>query len=215
MNRQNKNQKKPLRIAIIAAFVLALAAITLLVLAPRNNSNSADAVIPIDTISEEATVMEEVTVSEDSIIMEKGRRKDGYEKERERFDKVLDEASDEELFLVLKYAIANHYVPNRDVDPFFDLYVMVGCWQRSLKIYDKLLGRKDLLQQIYPDLEVLDEYVKWGWQTGQPYPDTIVSQAIIQHSQKDGGRSVDSLMDTRPLESSLKYKYFGTPLLRY
>ena len=38
--------------------------------------------------------------------------------EQARFAKVLKEASDEELFTVLNYAIASHYVPNRDIDPF-------------------------------------------------------------------------------------------------
>ena len=136
----------------------------------------------------------------------------GYKAEQKRFEKVLQQASDEELFTVLKYAIAYHYVPNRDVDPFYDMFVMVGCWQRSLKVYEKLSGRKDLLQEIYPDLEILDKYVKWGRQTGAPYPDTIVSQTILDNVGKHR-QELDSIVGTVFDESSLAYKYFGTPLM--
>ena len=45
-------------------------------------------------------------------------RKGRLFKEQFRFAKVLSEASDEELFIVLNYAIAQHYVPNREIDPF-------------------------------------------------------------------------------------------------
>ena len=89
----------------------------------------------------------------------------GYAKEQARFAKVLSEASDEELFIVLNYAIAQHYVPNKNIDPFYNKHVMVGCWQRSLMVYNNLSNRKDLLKKIYPDLKVLDEYVKWGRQS--------------------------------------------------
>lgn len=136
----------------------------------------------------------------------------GYRIEQGRFSKVLQRASDEELFIVLKYAIAHGFVPNRQVDPFFDKYVTVRPWQRSLKVYNKLLERKDLLRQIYPDLRVLDEYVKWGWQTGEPYPDTAVSNAILHNVQKDI-KQLDSLMESPSYKSSLEYKYFGTPFL--
>jgi hypothetical protein len=128
-----------------------------------------------------------------------------YGKEQARFAKVLKEASDEELFVVLNYAIANHYVPNRDVDPFFNMHVMVGSWQRSLMVYRNLTDRKDLLKKIYPNLKVLEEYVKWGWQTGQPYPDTIVSQKILNNVQQE----------SRKMDYELRSKYFGTPLLHY
>lgn len=138
----------------------------------------------------------------------------GYKAEQKRFEKILHIASDDELFLVLKYAIAHQYVPNRDVDPFFDIHVMVGCWQRSLKVYEKLSDREDLLRQIYPDLEVLDEYIRWGRQTGAPYPDTIVSQTILNNVRKDI-KQLDSLMESPSYRKSLEYKYFGTPLMRY
>lgn len=129
----------------------------------------------------------------------------GYAKEQARFAKVLSEASDEELFIVLNYAIAQHYVPNREIDPFHNMFVMVGCWQRSLMVYNNLSDRKDLLKKIYPDLKVLDEYLKWGWQTGAPYPDTIVSQKILNNVKQD----------SRKMNSKLISKYFRTPLMRF
>lgn len=125
-----------------------------------------------------------------------------YKKEQDRFAEVLRQASDEELFLVLNYAIANHFVPNMDVDPYFTIYVMVGCWQRSLMIYNNLSGRKDLLRKIYPDLKVLDEYVNWG-RHGEPYPDTIVSKAIMDNAKKE----------CRGMDNMIVSKYFSTPLM--
>lgn len=137
----------------------------------------------------------------------------GCKAEQNRFEKVLQQASDDELFTVFKYAIARHYVPNREVDPFSNIHVVVGCWQRSLKVYEKLSERKDLLQEIYPDLEVLDEYVKWGWQTGEPYPDTLVLQTILDNVRKDINQ-LDSLMGSPSYKESLEYKYYGTPCMR-
>ena len=72
-------------------------------------------------------------------------------------------------------------------------------------VYGKLSGKKDLLKKIYPDLKVLDEYVKWGWQTGAPYPDTIVSQTILNNVQQE----------SRKMNSKLISRYFRTPLMRY
>lgn len=137
-------------------------------------------------------------------VRELEREREGYAKEQARFAKVISEASDEELFIVLNYAIANHYVPNRDIDPFYNMFVMVGHWQRSLMVYNNLSDRKDLLKKIYPDLKVLDEYVKWGWQTGAPYPDTIVSQKILNNVKQE----------SRKMNSKLISKYFRTPLMR-
>lgn len=128
--------------------------------------------------------------------------RDGYEKEQVRFAKVLREASDEELFVVLNYAIANHFVPNMDIDPFFNMHVMVGCWQRSLMVYRNLSDRKDLLKKIYPDLKVLDEYINWGRQ-GEPYPDDKVVQTILDNVQ----------VESRKMGYELKSRYFGTPML--
>lgn len=117
---------------------------------------------------------------------------------------MLKEASDEELFVMLNYAIAHHYVPNREIDPFYNMHVMVGCWQRSLMVYNNLSGRKDLLRKIYPDLKVLDEYVNWGQQTGRPYPDTVVSKTIMDNAKKE----------CQGMDYRLVSKYFGTPLMR-
>lgn len=127
------------------------------------------------------------------------------EKNKPALPKFLSKASDEELFVVLNYAIARHYVPNRDIDPFHDMLVMVGCWQRSLMVYNNLSDRKDLLKKIYPNLKVLDEYVKWGWQTGAPYPDTIVSKAILKNAKEN----------SRKMDYKLEKEFFGTPLMRY
>ena len=136
---------------------------------------------------------------------EKEREKEGYAQELERFDKVLQQASDKELLIVLKYAIAHHYVPNRDIDPFYNMHVMVGCWQRSLMVYDNLSDRKDLLKKIYPDLKVLDEYVNWGRQSGAPYPDTIVSKTIMDNVRKESSK----------MNAELMAKYYGRPLMCY
>lgn len=137
-----------------------------------------------------------------------------YQQEQKRFTKVLEQASDDELFIVLKYAIANHFVPNNDLDPYFDMYVMVRPWKRSLMVYEKLKPKKDLLQQIYPDLEVLDDYIKWWHLSGAPYPDTVVSKAILDNVGKDI-KQIDSIMGKFGDKNSLINKYFATPLLRY
>lgn len=132
------------------------------------------------------------------------RNREGYAKEQARFAKVLKEASDEELFVMLNYAIAHHFVPNREIDPFYNMYVMVGCWQRSLMVYNNLSGRKDLLRKTYPDLKVLDEYVNWG-RDGEPYLDTIVSKAIMDNVRKESSK----------MNAELIAKYYGRPLMCY
>lgn len=168
---------------------------------------------PGQSISEKPIVKEDPAVSEDSIKRkmdsdsirrEMERERERYAKEQARFAKVLKEASDEELFVMLNYAIANHFVPNREIDPFYNMHVMVGCWQRSLMVYNNLSGRKDLLRKIYPDLKVLDEYVNWGQQTGRPYPDTVVSKTIMDNAKKE----------CQGMDYRLVSKYFGTPLMR-
>jgi hypothetical protein len=202
-----KKRKRKIRISVIAMAVIALTALVFFVLIPENNSNSGNVDIPKkDTVSAKTTVTKEPAVSEDSIIREmereKEREKEGYEKEKERFAKVLEQASDEELFTVLNYAIAQHYVPNRHVDPYGYMFVGVTSLHRSYLIYEKLLDRKDLLRKIYPDVKVLHEYVYWGRQTGKPYPDKIVSKTILNNAQKG----------SRKMDSELVSKYFGTPL---
>ena len=81
-------------------------------------------------------------------------------------------------------------------------------------VYEKLKPKKDLLQQIYPDLEVLDDYIKWGHLSGAPYPDTVVSKAILDNVGKDI-KQIDSIMGKFGDKNSLINKYFATPLLRY
>ena len=152
MNPSPNKQKRKLQIVIIALAVLALSAIILFVLSPRKATKLEIVVAP----------KAKPAVSKESIEWDRDSMMKAYEKEQARFAKVLSEASDEELFVVLNFAIAHQYVPNRTIDPFHDMFVMVGHWQRSLMVYNNLSDRKDLLKKIYPDLKVLDEYVKWG-----------------------------------------------------
>lgn len=78
---------------------------------------------------------------------------------------------------------------------------------------DKRSRKSDLLQKIYPDSGMLrncvnrNEYV-------YPFTDIVAGQTILHNAQKDNGLDVDSLMNAGSRRSSLKYKYFGTPLLR-
>lgn len=204
LNFSPNNQKRKLHIAITATVMLALLVIAFFVLTPKKATKPKVVAIPkVEAVSNEPTI------SEDSLKREREREieqeREGYAKEQARFAKVLSEASDEELFIVLNYAIAQQYVPNKDIDPFYNKHVMVGCWQRSLMVYNNLSDRKDLLKKIYPDLKVLDEYVKWGWQSGTPYPDTIVSQKILNNVKQE----------SRKMNSKLISKYFRTPLMNY
>ena len=209
MEPSTNNRKHTLRIAIIVATVLVLIVAAFLMFTSTNESKPGHTVITKkDTISSKTIVKEDPAISEDSIkrewVRELEREKEGYAKEQARFAKVLSEASDEELFIVLNYAIANHYVPNKNIDPFYNKHVMVGHWQRSLMVYNNLSDRKDLLKKIYPDLKVLDEYVKWG-RHGEPYTDTIVSMAILKNAKEN----------SRKMDYKLKKEFFSTPLMRY
>ncbi len=191
-------------IAITATVALALLVIAFLVLTPRKVPKTKTVTIPkVEAVSKGPIISEDSLKREWKREIEQERK--GYAKEQARFAKVLSEASDEELFVVLNYAIAQHYVPNREIDPFHNMFVMVGHWQRSLMVYNNLSDRKDLLKKIYPDLKVLDEYVKWGRQSGTSYPDTIVSQKILNNVKQE----------SRKMNSKLISKYFRTPLMRY
>ena len=219
MEPSSNKQKHKLRISLTAMAVIALAAIAFFVLVPKNTANTEEIIIPkevnnvkvVDIQKDSVSSQEDVVAEEDDIIKDSVRRegkhdfermREGYGKEQARFAKVLSEASDEELFTVLNYAIANHYVPNRDIDPFYSVGVMVGCWQRTLMVYRNLSDRKDLLKKIYPDLKVLDEYVNWG-RYGEPYPNDKVAQTILNNVQQE----------SRKMDSKLISKYFRTPLL--
>lgn len=119
MKPSSKKQKSTLRIAIIVATVLALIVAAFLMLTSTNDSKPGNIVIPKkDTISSKTIVKEDPAISEDSTNQEElNKRKDsiwwetenggkwlcdrdkGYAKEQARFAKVLNEASDEELFV--------------------------------------------------------------------------------------------------------------------
>ena len=129
---------------------------------------------------------------------------DGYGAERKRFDSLLSNATDEELVVVLRYAISHRYVHNRDVDPYHNKHVMCTPWKRSQRIFNEIADRHDLLQQIYPDVYILKDYLRWFSMAGKAYPDTAVSNSILRHIEKEKIK-IDS--DVHPAE------YFSTPLL--
>ena len=129
---------------------------------------------------------------------------DGYSAERQRFDSLLSNATDEELVVVLRYAISRHYVHNRDVDPYYNKHVMCDPWKRSERIFNKIADRHDLLQQIYPDVYMLKDYLQWFCMAGEAYPDTAVSNSILRYIEQEEIK-IDS--DVHPAE------YFSTPLL--
>lgn len=180
---KHRNRSRMAIIVLLAVAVLALAVIVIFVLSPRKAPKPKVVAHP-----KVEAVTKGPTISEDSLKREWEREieqeREGYAKEQSRFAKVLSEASDEELFVVLNYAIAQHYVPNKDIDPFYNIHVMVGHWQRSLMVYNNLSDRKDLLKKIYPDLKELDNYVRWEGGK-QPYPDTIVSKAILKNAKEN------------------------------
>ncbi len=213
MKTSSKKTKAKFWISLIAASVLAMATTILLVFSPSKDPKTKKVATPkVEAVSKGPTISEDSLKREwereDSIkrewVRELEQEREGYAKEQARFAKVLSEASDEELFIVLNYAIANHFVPNRDIDPYYDIHVMVGCWKRSLMVYRNLSDRKDLLKKIYPDLKVLDEYVNWG-RHGEPYPNDKVAQTILNNVQQE----------SRKMDDKLWSKYFGTPLMRY
>lgn len=130
-----------------------------------------------------------------------------YEEERERFDQVLESAPDEELFIVLQYAIVDEIVPTFEIDPYYYIYTGVTPWFRTLRIYDKLAeNREDLLQQIYPDVEALGDYVYGTQIPGEPY-DTVLVNTIMQNIQQNCP-SLDSLMGDIWNPTPLNRKYF-------
>lgn len=127
-----------------------------------------------------------------------------YRAECQRFNFLLSNATDEELVVVLRYAISHRYIPNKDVDSYHNMHVMCGTWKRSEMIFNKIADRHDLLQQIYPDVYMLKDYLQWFSMAGQAYPDTAVSNSILRYIEKEEIK-IDS--DVHPDE------YFSTPLL--
>ena len=97
MEPSPKKQKKTLRIAIIVTAVLALAAIVFFVLIPRKATKPETVVAP----------KAKPAVSKEPIEWDRDSMMNAYRKEQERFAKVLSEASDDELFVVLNFAIAH------------------------------------------------------------------------------------------------------------
>lgn len=129
---------------------------------------------------------------------------DGYSAECQRFDSLLSNATDEELVVVLRYAISRRYVHNRHVDPYYNKHVMCEPWKRSKRIFNKIADRHDLLQQIYPDVYMLKDYLRWFSMAGKAYPDTAVSNSILRYIEKS---EIMIYADVEPAE------YFSTPLL--
>ena len=114
MESSPNNQKLTLGIAIIVATVLALIVAAFLMFTSSNESKPDHTVIPKkDTVSSKTIVKEDPAISEDSVkrewVREIEQEREGYTKEQASFAEVLKEASDEELFIVLNYAMANHY----------------------------------------------------------------------------------------------------------
>lgn len=128
----------------------------------------------------------------------------GYGAECQRFDSLLSNTTDEELVVVLRYAISRRYVHNRDIDPYNNKHVMCEPWKRSKRIFNKIADRHDLLQQIYPDVYMLKDYLRWFSMSGEAYPDTAVSNSILRYIEKEEIK-IDS--EVHPAE------YFSTPLL--
>ena len=200
METSPQNHKRKLQIAIIILAALALSAILLFVLIPRKATKPETVVAP-----KAKPVSKASTISKDPIEWDRDwddSMRKVYEKEQMRFAKVLNEASDEELFVVLNYAIAQHYVPSLSIDPLHDVYAMVGHWHKSMMVYRKLSDRKDLLKKIYPNLKDLDNYVRWEG-AKRPYPETIVSQTILNNVKQE----------SRKMNAKLIARYFRTPLL--
>lgn len=127
-----------------------------------------------------------------------------YRAECQRFDSLLSNATDEELVVVLRYAISQRYVHNINIDPYYNMYVMCDPWKRSKRIFNKIADRHDLLQQIYPDVYMLKDYLRWFSMSGEAYPDTAVSNSILRYIEKEEIK-IDA--DVHPAE------YFSTPLL--
>lgn len=116
---------------------------------------------------------------------------DAVEQEEKRFEQVLQDAPDEELLLMLRYAMYNHYVPTCEVDPYFDRYAVVGRWHRTLRIYNVLStrNREDLLKRIYPDLDDLKNYVFYKgyelWELKSIEDDTTWEQDSLLREKHD------------------------------
>lgn len=130
-----------------------------------------------------------------------------YRVEIKRFDKVVNEASDEELFLMLRVAIYHNFVPLRMIDPYYDMHYATSPWFKTGKIYRKLSGRRDLLEQIYPDQDRLDEYVL-SQHSGIWREDIRAMQDTIMQNLASDSLLLDSIYNHRSEREGLMRKYF-------
>lgn len=135
--------------------------------------------------------------------------RENYRKEISRFSQVLQEASDEERFLMLRYAMYQHYVPTLDIDPYGYIFCGVGRWHRTILIFNSLSERKDLLSKIYPDMDKLEKYVHSGAYSAI---DSTIMKDVDQNLAKDS-LLYDSIY-RRKDKDKLEEKYFGTPLMK-
>ncbi len=142
----------------------------------------------------------------------KAEAKTAYAIEQERYTRMLEDASDAELFAVLRYAIMSGYVPNEEGDPYGEPYVMVSPWERTILLYRRLDDRPDLLKTIYPDLDVLGEYMEWGKLRGSPYPNPEIAATIVANASKDS-MEIKAMVGDFFDSTSVNYKYFATPIM--
>lgn len=137
------------------------------------------------------------------------REEKAYQAEIARFNHVINEASDEELFLMLRTAISSGFVPLLTTDPDSEIHNAVGTWYRTGLIYKRLSERKDLLSQIYPDLERLHEYMLSQHAVLPAEWVREMNDTILKNLSPDA-----ALYDSIYWKSELMEKYFGTPLMK-
>ncbi len=90
--------------------------------------------------------------------LEKERKR--VEEEQKRFEEVLQSAPDEELLLMLRFAIYRGYVPTGDPDPYENINAEIGTFHRTGRIYETLCDRNPaLLHTICSDSLMLEAYV--------------------------------------------------------
>lgn len=141
-----------------------------------------------------------------------------FRSESERFDSLLAEAPDEELFLVLRYALYYDYVPTGDIDPYENISCSLGRWYRTVAVFERLENRKDLLTQIYPDFRDLEMYVHACGVGGNERPYDSIRNAKIEAMHDQIHQTIDSdaeLFETMDAEKNgLRAKYYSIPKLR-
>lgn len=158
-----------------------------------------------------------------------GFDEEGYRQEIDRFEHVIATASNKELQLMLRLAIYYGYVPVSWNDPYHDASCGIKIWYRTRLIYQALYERnRDLLCQIYPDLDILNQYVnsagyilekedkdttdmeyfeKWNYNRGRKM--YFVHESMMQNLAPDS--AIFEFITDFP-RTGLYKKYFGTPL---